>query len=253
MATPQDNYITPGRASFMGQVGNIGSSPNLAGGTINASIGGTVSNGVAPSNAASSAANAVVRTLASPSGMTPGGGGGSLAAVSISSFSPPAIQQDTKSAIAAHDTPATFTPGTSPTTFPTQNDTNIVVSGQSFTVRPNSDLPRGNSQVITPDPTGFNKTTSVTSVGGTPKQNLVGITNTLFNAGENDLTRLQNEAFNIYKSDPAQNVGGAAQDGQIPPLYTPANEPGGQGPNRPNAPGLAGGRSNSAQLPNSNG
>ena len=258
MATPQDNYIVPGRASFMGQVGNIGSSPNLAGGTVNASIGGTVNNGVQPSNAATSAAFAVVRTTASPSGMT--AGGGSAPAASVSSFQPPVIQQDTKSAIQAHDVPAIFSPSTSQTTFPTQNDTNIVVSGQTFMPRPNADFPRGNTVITTPDPNGFNKVAVNATIGGTPKQNLVGITNTLFNAGENDLTRAQ-ENFNVAKATPGDFLNGAAQQGQLPPVWAsgtpaiatyPMNEPGGRGPNIANAPTLAGNRITSSQLPNSN-
>ena len=34
MATPQDNYLVPGRAGFIGQVGNIGSANGLAGGAV---------------------------------------------------------------------------------------------------------------------------------------------------------------------------------------------------------------------------
>jgi hypothetical protein len=237
MATPQDNYITPGRAGFIGQVGNIGSANGLAGGAANASIGGTATNGVQSSNAATSAAFAVVKTVGGPTGMK-AGGGASAPAVSSSSFQPAAIQADVNAAKLEQE-PVQFTPALASTAATSTNE----------------NFPKSNKVAELPSPVGFNKASSVTTLGtaGTiGKADYRGITNTVANAGENDLT-IATDNFNVAKDSPNDYVNGAAQDGQLPPLYRPANEPGGQGPNYANAPSLAGNRSNSSLLPNSNG
>lgn len=207
MATPQDNYIVPGRASFIGQIGNIGSSNGLAGNSNNASIGGTVNNGVQSSNAAGVAAFAVVKTTASPSGMG-AGGGGSVSAVSSSSSFPLAVQQDVaidKNGIHA----AQFTAGlASPASlgnnanFPSTNGVNVV-------------LPAASSS--------FNKAASNVSISNTGAPKLTGITNTLTANGENDLTLTQVDNFGQAQADGNKKIGGAAQDGQLPPV--PLNDP----------------------------
>jgi hypothetical protein len=238
MATPQDNYIVPGRAGFIGQVGNLGSANGLAGGAANASVGGTATNGVQSSNAATSAAFAVVQTVGGPAGMK-AGGGASAPAASTSSFQPAAIQQDV----------AIDKRGEEPVQF-----TGAQVSPAATST--NENFPKSNKVAELPSPVGFNKdavNTTLGTAGTTGKADYRGITNTVANAGENDLTLTQVDNFGQAKVDPNKKLDGAAQDGQLPPLYRPANEPGGQGPNYANAPKLAGNRSNSSLLPDSNG
>jgi hypothetical protein len=238
MATPQDNYLVPGRAGFIGQVGNIGSANGLAGGAANSSVGGTATNGVQSSNSATSAAFAVVKTVGGPAGMV-AGGGGSAAPQSESSNNLLAAQAEVGAAKFGQE-PAQFTGALA---SPAATSTNV-------------NFPKSNVVLELPSPEGFNKSSANTTVAGagtTGKAKFVGITNTVANAGENDLTLAQVDNFGQAAVDPNKKVGGASQGGQIPPLYRPANEPGGQGPNYANAPTLAGNRSTSSLLPNANG
>ena len=234
MATPQDNYLVPGRAGFMGQVGNIGSANGLAGGTANASIGGTANNGVQSSNAATSNAFAVVKTVGGPTGMV-AGGGGSIAPATESSNNVAAAQAEVNTN-KFNQKSVQFTSA--------MTSTAATSTSTSF--------PKSNEVVELPVNAAFNKDASkvtIATAGTIGKADYRGITDTVANAGENDLTKMQVENFNVAKATPGDNVGGAAQ--LQTPLYVPTNEPGGQGPNYANAPKLAGDRNNSAMLPDS--
>jgi hypothetical protein len=233
MATPQDNYIVPGRASFMGQVGNIGSNNGLAGASNNASVGGTANNGVQSSNAATVAAFAVVKTNTSPAGMGGGSGGSEAPHTQTSAF--PAQAQQAVGIAKFNEEPAQFTAaGASPASLGN-----------------NVDFPSTNGKsVVLPANDGFNKAANTVTISNTGAKNQAGITNTLTNDGENDLTLAQVDNFGQAKVNSNKKIDGAAQDGQLPPLYTPANEPGGNGPNYANASKLAGNRDTSSQLSN---
>jgi hypothetical protein len=235
MATPQDNYLVPGRASFMGQVGNIGSNNGLAGASNNASVGGTANNGVQSSNAATVAAFAVVKTKTSPAGMGGGSGGSEAPVAQTASF--PAQAQQAVGIAKFNEEPAQFTAaGASPASL--GNNVNFPSTNGKSVVLPAND--------------GFNKAANTVTISNTGAKNKAGITNTLFNAGENDLTLAADNQNVAADAIPAKNKATKASPLNVP-LYTPANEPGGNGPNYANASKLAGDRSNSSLLPNSNG
>lgn len=231
MATPQDNYIVPARAGFIGQVGNIGSNNGLAGASNNASVGGTATNGVQSTNAATSAAFAVVQTKSGPTGM---GAGGGSEAPKTESASFPAQAQQAVGVAKYNEEPAQFTGGLA---SPASLGNNV-------------NFPSDNGkEVVLPVNDAFSKTANDVSISSTGAAKKTGITDTLANAGENDLTLTQVDNFGQAKVDPNKKLDGAAQDGQLPPLYTPANEPGGNGPNYANASKLAGNVDTSSKLP----
>jgi len=203
MATPQDDYQVPARAGFIGQVGNIGSNNGLAGNSQNSSVGGTATNGVQSSNSATSAAFAVVQTVGGPVGMG-AGGGASEGQATASSTSPGAIQQDVSAAKNGEE-PAQFT--------------GALASPAALGVNVNFPSTNGES-VVLPVNNGFSQTANDVSVSNTGATSKAGITDTLTNAGVNDLTRTQVDNFETAEVNPNKKV-----DGADSPLGDPEPQP----------------------------